>query len=124
MAGFLADRVYDTGLSSLDTEADILHLCSAQPATYAEALSLALGSKSSLSISAPVDRAGGGRKVTVAAIASGGNIAISGTATHYAIVHSAATRLLAANSLGALQAYTAGDTFTMPAFDIGIPDPA
>lgn len=124
MAGFLGDRVFDAGLASLDTEANILYLCSAQPATYAEALSLALGSKTALSIGAPADRVGGGRKVTVAAIATGGNITVSGTATHYAIVQSSTSRLLAANSLGAPQAYTAGDTFTLPAFDIGIPDPA
>lgn len=124
MAAILGDRVFDAGLSALDTEANVLHLCSALPTTYAEVLSLSLGSKTSLSIGAPADRAGGGREVTVAAITSGGNIASSGEATHYAIVQSSTSRLLAAHTLGTPQAYTAGDTFTMPAFTIGIPDPA
>lgn len=124
MAGFLGDRVFDSGLSALDTEANRLYLCTGLPTTYAEVLTLALGFKATPSVGAPSDRTGGGRKVTVPAVTSGGNISVSGEATHYALVDSTNSRLLAANTLGAPQAYTAGDTFTMPAFDIGIPDPA
>ena len=66
---------------------------------------------------------GGGRKVTVAAI-SDGSITGTGTATHYAIVDSTNSRLLATAALTASQSVTNGNTFTLATFDIGIPDPA
>jgi hypothetical protein len=124
MAGFLADRIFDNGLTVLDTEATHLYITSSQATTYAEATSTyALGNKSSLSIGAPADRVGGGRKVTVAAITDG-SVTATGTAAYYAIVDSANSRLLATDVLSASQAVTSGNTFTLPAFDIYIPDPA
>lgn len=121
---FLNDRVFDNGLTVLDTEANAIHVTSQEATSYAEATSTyTLGNSTSLSIGAPADRTGGGRKVTVAAI-SDGSITADGTATHYAIVDTANSRLLATAALTASQSVTNGNTFTLATFDIGVPDPA
>ncbi len=120
----LGNRVYDNGLSTLDTEANKILVTSQEATTYTNANSTyALGNSTSLSINAPADRTGGGRKVTVAAI-SDGSITATGTATHYAIVDTTNSRLLATAALTASQSVTNGNTFTLATFDIGIPDPA
>ena len=126
MADFIGDRVFDNGLTVLDTEADKLYITFAQAATLAEATTTyALGNKTLAAgdISAPSDRTGGGRKVTVSAL-SGGSVTATGTATHYAIIDSVNSRLLAAADLGASQAVTSGNTFSVTSLEIGIPDPA
>lgn len=121
---FLNDRVFDNGLTTLDTEANAIHVTSQEATTYAEATSTyTLGNSTSLSIGSPADRTGGGRKVTVAAI-SDGSITADGTATHYAIVDTANSRLLATAALTASQSVTNGNTFTLATFDIGVPDPS
>ena len=120
----LGDRVFDNGLSVLDTEANKILVTSQEATTFTNANSTyALGNSTSLSINAPADRTGGGRKVTVAAI-SDGSITATGTATHYAIVDTGNSRLLATAALTASQSVTNGNTFTLATFDIGIPDPA
>ena len=61
----IADRVLDNGLTVLDTEANRVDLTSQEATSYAEATSTyTLGNKTSISIGAPTDRTGGGRKVT------------------------------------------------------------
>lgn len=120
----LNNRVFDNGLSVLDTEANKILVTSQEATTYTEAnATYALGNSTSLSVGAPADRSGGGREVTVAAI-SDGSVTGTGTATHFAIVDTSNTRLLATGSLTASQAVTSGNTFTLGAFTIGIPDPA
>ena len=124
MAAFLADRVFDNGLTVLDTEASHLYINSTQAATYTEAITTyALGVKATPTVSAPADRTGGGREVTVSAITDG-TVSGTGTAGFYALVDSSNTRLLAAGPLSATQAVTSGNTFTLTSFKIGIPDPA
>ena len=120
---YLNPRVYDNGLTVLDTEANVFHICSSEPSTFAGVAGVSLGNATTLSIGAPADRSGGGREVTVAAITTGGNVTANGTATHYAIVDTVNSRLLAANSLSASQVVTSGNTFTTGAFTIGIPGP-
>lgn len=120
----LADRVYDNGLTVLDTEANRMDICSTEPTSYAEATSTyTLGNSTSLSIGAPQDRTGGGREVVVAAI-SDGSVTGTGTAAYYAIVDTINSRLLATGSLSASQSVTSGNTFTLTSVTIGIPDPA
>lgn len=120
----LNDRVLDNGLTVLDTEANRVDICSAEPTTYAAATStLTLGNETSISISAPADASPNGRKVTLAAIA-GATVTGTGTATHYAITDTGNSRLLATGSLSSSQAVTAGNTFSLTASDIRIPDPA
>lgn len=124
MAAYLNDRVLDNGLTVLDTEATALHICSQQPATYAEATSTyTLGNKSSISIGAPADGVSNGRRVTVASI-TGGSVTGTASATHYAIVDGNNSRLLAAHSLSSPVSVTSGNTFSLGAFDITLPDPA
>ena len=119
----LNDRVFDNGLSVLDTEANKIVITSQEATTYTEAnATYALGDSTSLSVGAPADRAGGGREVTVAAITDG-SVTGTGTATHYAIVDTVNTRLLATSTLTASQAVTTGNTFTLSSVAIGIPDP-
>lgn len=120
----IADRVLDNGLTVLDTEANRVDVTSQEATTYAEATSTyTLGNSTSISISAPADRTGGGRKVTLSAIA-GGSVTGTGTATHYAIVDTANSRMLVTGSLSASQSVTTGNTFSLDALDVGIPDPS
>lgn len=120
----LADRVFDNGLTVLDTEANRIDITSQESTTYTEATSThTLGNSTSLSIAAPSDRAGGGREVVAAAI-SDGSVSGTGTATHYAIVDTSNSRLLATGALSASQSVTSGNTFSLASFTIGIPDPA
>lgn len=118
---FIADYIYDLALSELDTATATLYICSQEPTSYAQASSTyALGSKASITISAPADRSPSGRKVTISAITDG-SVSGTGTATHWAITK-AGTTLMATGSLSASQSVTTGNTFTLGAFDIGIAD--
>tara|TARA_Y100000996_G_scaffold408196_1_gene386881 strand:+ start:1074 stop:1445 length:372 start_codon:yes stop_codon:yes gene_type:complete len=120
----VADRVLDNGLTVLDTEASRVDITSQEATTYAEATSTyTLGNTTSISISAPADRTGGGRKVTLSAV-SGASVTGTGTATHYAITDVSNTRLLVTGSLTASQSVTSGNTFSLDALDVGIPDPS
>lgn len=120
----LNDRVFDSGLTVLDTEASAIHVCSQEPTTYAAATSTyTLGNSTSLSGAAPSDRSGGGREVVFAAITDG-SITNTGTATHYALVDVSNSRLLVTGSLSASQSVTNGNSFTGASFAVGIPDPS
>ena len=121
---FIADRVLDLGLNILSTEANRLDICSSEPADFTAATTTAsLGNKTSLSVGNPEARTPDGRKVTVALITDG-TVDGTGTATHYAIVDTVNSRLLATGSLSASQVVTSGNTFTLAPFDIGIPGAA
>ncbi len=115
--------MFDAALAKLDTEANRLDICSSEPATFSAATtSASLGNKvSGFSIGAPADRTPNGRKVTVAAF-SDGAVTATGTATHWAITDTVNSRLLATGALSASQGVTNGNTFSLAAFDIGIPD--
>ena len=120
----ISNYVLDAALSKLDTEADRIDITSQEAGSYAEATSTyTLGNSTSLSFGAPTDGDTSGRKVTAAAITDG-SVTATGTATHYAIVDVSATRLLATGSLTTSQAVTSGNSFTIAAFDVEIPDPA
>lgn len=116
----IADYILDLALSELDTATATLHICSSEPANYAGIAAVQLGTKTSLSIGAPGDRTPNGRKVTVASFTDGA-VSATGTATHWAISKNGTT-LMATGALSASQAVTNGNTFSLPAFDIGIPD--
>jgi len=120
----LDNRVFDNGLTVLDTEANAIHVTSQEATDYTDATSTStLGNSTSLSISAPADRSGGGREVTVSAITDG-SITAGGSASHYAIVDTTNSRLLVTGSLSAAQSVTSGNTFSLASFTIGIPDPS
>jgi len=125
---FLDNSIFDDGLNvlrnaSLSNDAD-LHICSEAPTTFFAATdTVTLGNQEDITISAPADRAsGGGREVTVSAITAG-TVTGTGTATHYAIVDSENSVLLAVQELDASQVVTDGNTFSLTAFTVGIPGP-
>jgi hypothetical protein len=120
----LNDRVLDSGLGVLDTEANRIDVCSQEPTTYAAATSTyTLGNSTSLSGASPTDRSGGGREVVFAAITDG-SITGNGTCTHYSISDTTNSRLLVTGSLAASQSVTNGNSFTGASFALGIPDPS
>lgn len=123
MTAYLNDRVLDNGLTVLDTEVTGIHYCSSLPSDYASTLTASLGNKTGISVGSPAARTPSGRKVTVAAVTNGAATA-SGTITHYALVDSVNSRLLAAQTIAVSKTVNNGDTITSPAFDIGIPGPA
>jgi hypothetical protein len=120
---FIHDTALDALLNDIDTNAEELHICTAEPADYTEATSTySKGQKTSLSVNAPTDRGGGGREIVIPAITDG-TVDGDGTVTHWAIVKASATsRLLAAGTLSAGQAVSNGNTFTLTQFTIGVPD--
>ena len=121
---FLNDRVLDFGVNELTTNGNALHVCSQEPTTYAEATSTyTLGNKATPTIGSPADGDANGRKVVVSAITDG-SVTGTGTASHFAIVDTGNSRLLATKALASTQAVTSGNTFTLTAIDITIPDAA
>ena len=120
----ISNYVLDAALSKLDTEANRVDICSQEPTTYTAATSTyTLGNTTSISIGAPTDGDTSGRKVTLAAI-SGASVTGTGTATHFAITDTSNSRLLVTGSLSSSQSVTSGNTFSLTAVDIEIPDPA
>lgn len=120
---YINPDVLDGGLTILDTLGDRLDICSAEPTTFALATTAganSLGNRTALAISAPSARTPSGRRVTVPAIADG-TVTTTGTATHWAVTDTVNSRLLATGALSVSQAVTATNTFTLGAFDIGIP---
>jgi len=120
----LNDRVFDNGLTVLDSEVNQIHITSQQAVSFVDAtVTSSLGSTATVTIGAPQDRTGGGRQVVVSAVTDGA-VSGTGTATHYALVDTVNSRLLAAGSLGIAQSVTSGNTFTLTSVTVGIPDPA
>lgn len=121
---YMDDGSLDALLSDIKSNYETEYICSAEPATYTEASSTyALGSKASPATGVIGDRTGGGRKFTVSAI-SDGSVSADGTASHYAGVDATATTLKVAEALSATQVVSNGNTYTLTAHDIGIPDAA
>lgn len=125
---YLNDRVLDQGIKILDDECDRIDICSQEPATYTEATSTySLGNKDhgagGSAFGAPADRSPSGRKVSSVAVTDGA-VTDDGTASHYACSDVTNTRLLAASSLASAQVVTTGNAWSLPSFDIGIPDPS
>jgi hypothetical protein len=118
---YFNDRVYDNGLTVLDTEVNLLHICSAEPTVYGTLNSLGNKAIAAGDITLAA-RTPNGRKAVIGAL-SGGTVTGSGTATSWALVDTANSRLLAAGSLSSSQAVTSGNTFSLATFDIGIPAP-
>ena len=121
----ISDYVLDAALSKLDTEANRVDICSSEPTTYTAATSTAtLGNTTSITISAPTNGDTSGRKVTLSAITNA-SVTGTGTASHFAISDTSNSRLLATGSLsGGGQSVTSGNTFSLTAVDIEIPDPS
>lgn len=122
---FLTDNALDNGLNYLTTHGSRIDVCTQEPANYTEATSTyTRGNKTGVSVGSPQNGDTSGRKVTVAAVTNGA-ITGNGTVTHWALSKTTATAaLLAANSLASSQVVTSGNTFSLDAIDIEIPDAA
>lgn len=122
MAKWQNDSMLDAALDYIKNNTTQLCVCSAQPTTYAEAtatykLALKTGLTSG-SFTGPANGDTSGRKVTINQQAT---IAVdsSGTATHVALC--SGTVLLYVTTVTS-QSLTAGNTVTVPAWDIEIAD--
>lgn len=117
--GYLNTTCMDSGLVTLTNNATRVDITSTEATTYAQATSTyTLGYKTT-TVGSPGARSPGGRKVTVAAL-SGASVTGNGTAAYWALTDNSAT-LYATGSLSGSQAVTSGNTFSLTAFDIGIP---
>jgi archaellum component FlaF (FlaF/FlaG flagellin family) len=120
---YLNDEVFDQGLDWVDANGTRIDICSAEPTTYAEATSTyTLGNKTGLNVGATENGDSSGRKVVVPAITDG-TVTGTDTATHFALTDGSSV-LIAVQALPSSQAVTSGNTFTLGAIDITIPDPA
>lgn len=126
---FLNDNTLDSGLAAPKASADKIFICSQEPATYTQATSTyALGNKDfGVGGVFPAAIAAGtpsGRKIVTAAVvaAAPGSVTANGTATHNAVVSSAASRLETAQALAASQVVTSGNTWTLTAQDVRLPN--
>jgi hypothetical protein len=122
---YMNDLLFDLILQELETSGTRLDICSTEPTTYTEATTTyTLGNKTGITYTGPADRSPNGRKTTVDAI-SGGTVTGNGTAAYWAITKpTATTALYASGSLSSSQVVTSGNTFSLAAFDLGIPDAA
>lgn len=114
----IIDAAFDAAIGYMITNGNILHICSSEPTLVGTLNSL--GNKA-VTLGAAGDGTPSGRKTTVPAITDG-TVTGNGTATHWAIINTGATILVATGSLNESQAVTSGNAFTLAAFDITIID--
>ena len=126
MAKWASDTLLDLLLQYLEDNVDRISVCETQPTTYAEATSNKGGGGYKLAISTtptftgPADDTSG-RKTTVDEEASI-TVDVSGDAQHIALCKSGTSTLLYVTTC-TQQALTAGNTVTIPAWKINVPDP-
>jgi len=116
---YINDLAFDAAISYLITNGNRLHICSQEPTVVGTLYSL--GNKASITLGAAGGGTPSGRKTTVPAITDG-TVTGNGTATHWAIINTAATILVATGQLSASQVVANGNTFTLGAFDLTITD--
>jgi hypothetical protein len=125
MGKSIHDDVLDAALAVIGA-ADIITVCTTEPASYAQATTLEAGGRMLAGPAAPTfqaiaDAVGGGREIEVdqeAAIVIGA----AGNAQHVAICNSVGSHLLAVTTC-TLHALILADTVTIPAWKIHIDDP-
>ncbi len=123
MAKAVPDAMLDAAFDWLD-QADKQVVCSAQPTTYAEAVTTYALADVAMTVNTDYTKANGdtsGRKCTVAA-KSGVTVDATGTATHLALVSTGDSTLRYVTTCTS-QALTSGNTVNIPAWDIEIADP-
>jgi hypothetical protein len=127
MAKLVHDNVLDAALQYLETNVDFLSVCEGAPTTYEHAHSnkgtatgKVLASSATPTFTGPADDTSG-RKTAVDEEAAM-TVDISGTADHVALCFTGSTLLLYVTTCTS-QALTAGNTVTVPTWDISIADP-
>lgn len=119
---FITDNAKDAFLTYIRSRITALFICSQEPATYTEGSSTyALGTKASPSVGAIGDYAGG-RQFQRDAITDG-SVNSTGTATHECLVDGSGSELLTARALTSSQSVTSGNTFSLTAAVVQVPDP-
>jgi len=128
MAKLVHDNVLDAALQYLEDNVDFISVCEGAPTTYEHAHSnkgtgagKVLASSATPTFTGPANGDGGGRKTTVDEEAAM-TVDISGTADHIALCDVGSTLLLYVTTCTE-QVLTAGNTVTIPAWDIEIGDP-
>jgi len=124
MPGKMNSWVLNNGLIQLQATATHIFICSQEPLDFAGAsTTYALGNMSfgaGLALTGPTARSPNGSKVTTVAVTNGA-VTGSGNASRWAVTDNVNSRLLVDNDLAAAQGVTAGNVWSLPAFDIGIP---
>lgn len=109
---FLRDAAFDAALANITAAATRLDICSSEPSTYAQATSsLSLGNATSISLTGPADASGGGRELSVDAIASQ-SVTATGTAAFWALTDGDSV-LLATGGISPVTAVTSGNTWSL-----------
>lgn len=116
------DDVLDALLSYIAAHGDKVVICSAEPATFAEAQTIYALADYAPSFSGPLDGDVSGRKLTVDA-ASGIEVDTSGTGNHVAVLDTVASKLLYVTTISIPRALAAGATCQLEAWHIEIADP-
>lgn len=117
------NKVFDSGLSVLDTDVENLYINDLEPTTFTAASSTnKLGTKAAPAVGAPQDHSPDGREVVVAAI-NDGTVDATGTASHWSLTDDSLSLLLAAGPLSATQGVTSGNTFSLDAITLAMRDP-
>jgi hypothetical protein len=117
---YVNQKVYDHGLLWLATHTTRLIVVSAGGfTTYADAVAALLGEKADIVVNGP-SNSGNGRKVSVPEITDGA-VSADGTIASWALLGDGVSELLVLGGLLLPKPVVAGNTFTLPAFDIIIP---
>jgi hypothetical protein len=120
MAATISDAVLDAALNFLETNGTVVHILTQAITLWSEVATYTKGNKTGCTYTGPVDHTTG-RKTTLDAI-TGGSVTGSGTVTHFAITNGSSD-VYVCQALNASQAVTSGNTFTLTAAIIAIPDP-
>lgn len=125
MANILHDVFLQSGLRLLDSDSSHIYIVNADPTTYTQATStFALGNKNfgaGAVFGTCYAASPNGQRVTSTAVTDG-TVTAAGTATGWAVVTQASSRLDANGQLSASQVVASGNTFTLGQFDIRIPN--
>jgi hypothetical protein len=116
----LHDSVLDAALAVLSGSKTLHILPAGTYADRAAVLAASLGNKA-VTVGSAENGDTSGRKVRIPAITDG-SVTASGTAAEWALIDG--SNYLAGQDLASTQAVTNGNTFTLAATDIEIPDPA
>lgn len=116
---FIADTVFDNGLTVLDINGTRLDITSSEATTYTEATSTYTLGNATVNTGAPEAGAVDGRRVIIPAIAAG-SVTGTGTVAFWALTDGSST-LYATGALSESQAVSPG-TFSLDAISITIRD--
>ena len=126
MAATIHADILDQALSYINTSTENLYITdnTAQPTTFTQAsATYKCGTKATPSFTGPAAGDVSGRKITCDAITDGA-INADATAAYFALTDDSVSKLLVVQALSSTQAVTNGNTFSLTAWDVEIPDPA